>query len=332
MNTFGRLLKISIFGESHGSSIGVTIDGCPPGLPITSELFMPDLDRRRAGAKGTTARQESDLPHIKSGVFKGHSTGSPITITFENKDTDSSAYDKIRQTPRPGHADMVARHKYHGFSDYRGGGPFSGRLTLALVSAGVIAKQLITPIKLQAKILQIGGSQNHKEQIEEAYKQGDSIGGLVECVAINIPPGLGEPFFDSVESIISHLAFSIPGIKGIEFGSGFKVAAMKGSVCNDEIISLDGTTRTNHAGGINGGITNGNNLYFQVAVKPTSSIAKLQKTINVTDGSKKELSVKGRHDACIALRMPVILEAITAIALADFMFIEQHLGPLWSSI
>ena len=332
MNTFGRLFKISIFGESHGSSIGVTIDGCPPGLPITSELFMPDLDRRRAGAKGTTARQESDLPHIKSGVFKGHSTGSPITITFENKDTDSSAYDKIRQTPRPGHADMVARHKYHGFSDYRGGGPFSGRLTLALVSAGVIAKQLITPIKLQAKILQIGGSQNHKEQIEEAYKQGDSIGGLVECVAINIPPGLGEPFFDSVESIISHLAFSIPGIKGIEFGSGFKVAAMKGSVCNDEIISLDGTTRTNHAGGINGGITNGNNLYFQVAVKPTSSIAKLQKTINVTDGSKKELSVKGRHDACIALRMPVILEAITAIALADFMFIEQHLGPLWSSI
>ncbi len=323
MNTFGRIFKISIFGESHGKSVGVTVDGCPSGIDLCKDDFLADLARRRAGAKGTTPRKEKDLPEIISGVFNGKTTGAPITILFRNENTRSKDYSHLKVTPRPGHADFVALKKYKGYNDYRGGGHFSGRLTLALVAAGVIAKKIIIPVSISAKLLEAGGQSDIEKAIDEALKKRESIGGIVSCSAINLPVGWGEPFFDSIESVISHLVFSIPAIKGIEFGSGFQAAKMTGSEHNDEIIDPEGRTKTNHAGGINGGITNGNELYFKVAVKPTSSISLAQETINLKTRQTELLEIKGRHDACIALRVPVVLEAVTAIALADFKLIAD---------
>ena len=319
MNTFGRKFKISIFGESHGKSVGVTIDGCPSGIEITEDDFLADLARRRSGAKGTTPRKEKDLPEIISGVFNNKATGAPITIIFKNENVRSKDYSQLKNLPRPGHADFVAFKKYNGFNDYRGGGHFSGRLTLALVAAGVVAKKIINPINISSKLIEAGGSENIESAIDLALKKHESIGGIVDCTAKNIPLGLGEPFFDSVESIISHLVFSIPAIKGIEFGAGFSAAQMYGSEHNDEIMDESGKTKTNHAGGINGGITNGNDIYFKVAVKPTSSISLAQATVNLQTGKPEILETKGRHDACIALRVPVVLESVTAIALADLM-------------
>ncbi len=323
MNTFGRIFKISIFGESHGKSVGVTVDGCPSGIDLCKDDFLADLARRRAGAKGTTPRKEKDLPEIISGIFNGKTTGAPITILFRNENTRSKDYSHLKVTPRPGHADFVALKKYKGYNDYRGGGHFSGRLTLALVAAGVIAKKIIIPVSISAKLLEAGGQSDIEKAIDEALKKRESIGGIVSCSAINLPVGWGEPFFDSIESVISHLVFSIPAIKGIEFGSGFQAAKMTGSEHNDEIIDPEGRTKTNHAGGINGGITNGNELYFKVAVKPTSSISLAQETINLKTRQTELLEIKGRHDACIALRVPVVLEAVTAIALADFKLIAD---------
>ncbi|VVC03924.1 Chorismate synthase [Candidatus Bilamarchaeum dharawalense] len=318
MNTFGRLFRISIFGESHGPCVGVVIDGCPAGLPLNEQDFREDLQRRRGGAKGTTPRKEDDLPLIKSGVFNGKTTGAPIAIEFENKNVDSSSYEKIKNTPRPGHADLVASQKFHGLNDYRGGGHFSGRLTVALVAAGVVAKKIIAPARADARLIEVGGS-----KIEDAMKEGDSVGGVVECKVNTLPVGLGEPFFDSVESLISHLVFAVPAIKGIEFGTGFACTKMKGSECNDAILDVSGKTATNNAGGINGGITNGNELVFRIAVKPTSSINKPGRTVDLTTGKQTEIQVDGRHDGCIALRMPVIVEAATAIVLADLMLLEK---------
>lgn len=323
MNNFGRKFRLSIFGESHGKSVGVTIDGCPPGIPVSEEDFMPDLDRRRSGAKGTTPRQEKDLPEIISGVFNGFSTGAPLTVIFKNEDTRSKDYSKLVEHPRPGHADFTGFKKYKGFNDYRGGGHFSARLTLALVSAGVIAKKIIQPIDIQAKLIKVNGNINIDKAIDDAIAKGESVGGIVECQALKIPIGLGEPFFDSVESVISHLVFAIPAIKGIEFGSGFQAAEMYGSEHNDLIIDESGKTKTNYAAGINGGITNGNNLIFRIAVKPTSSIAKDQETFNLKSGKVEHLRIGGRHDVCVALRVPVVLEAITAIALADFFLLAD---------
>ena len=322
MNSFGRKFKISIFGESHGKSVGVTIDGCPPGIEISEAAFLDDLDRRRSGAKGTTPRLESDLPDIISGVFNGYTTGAPITIVFKNEDTRSKDYSKLRDHPRPGHADFTAFKKYNGFNDYRGGGHFSARLTLALVSAGVLAKKIIKPVEIHANLISVHGNSNIDQEIDEAIARAESVGGIVQCVATNLPIGLGEPFFDSVESVISHLVFAIPAIKGIEFGSGFQAAQMFGSEHNDLIIDEIGRTETNHAAGINGGITNGNDLIFRIAVKPTSSISKAQGTFNMKSGKMEELMIGGRHDVCVALRVPVILEAATAIALADFFLIS----------
>ncbi len=318
MNTFGRLFRVSILGESHGECVGVLIDGCPAGLALSAADLVPDLERRKPGAKGTTARKESDIPLIKSGIFNGKTTGAPILILLENKDTDSGAYEKMKDTPRPGHADMVAKQKFGGFSDYRGGGYFSGRLTAALVAAGAVAKKLMRGVKVDAKVLETG-------DIEDAANEGDSVGGIVECRIANLPPGLGEPFFDSAESLISHAVFSIPAVKGIEFGAGFASAKMRGSECNDEIIDAGGKTKTNNAGGINGGITNGNEVVFRVAVKPTSSISKPQKTVNLKTGNHAKLETAGRHDACIALRVPVVLEAAAAIVFADLMLMEQKI-------
>ncbi len=318
MNSFGNKFRISIFGESHGKSVGVIVDGCPAGISLCEDDFITDLLRRKSGAKGTTTRIEGDIPLIKSGVFNGKTTGAPILIEFENQNTRSKDYSNLIKHPRPSHSDFVAQKKYNGFQDYRGGGHFSGRITLGLVAAGVIAKKIISDIHITATLTQVAGNTNIDEEINNAIKNKDSVGGIIECVAKNMPIGLGEPFFNSVESQISSLAFSIPGIKAIEFGVGFAATKMTGSKFNDAIIDKKGTTKTNNAGGINGGISNGNNLIFRVAVRPTASIYSKQETYNFENNKIETLKIKGRHDLCIALRVPVIIEAITAIALADF--------------
>jgi chorismate synthase len=323
MNTFGRIFRISIFGESHGVAIGVTIDGCPAGITLDVDDFLPDLQRRKPGAAGTTPRFEDDQPQIVSGVFNSTTTGAPITILFHNNNTRSTDYESLRDTPRPGHADYVLHKKYDGFNDYRGGGHSSGRLTLALVSAGVVAKKIVATVNIAATVTEVGGNTNIEAAIEQAVAQQDSIGGIVTCKATNVPIGWGEPFFDSVESMLSHLLFSIPAIKGVEFGSGFAAAKMKGSVHNDAIIDAEGHTETNYAGGINGGITNGNDLIVRVAVKPTSSTPQVQHTWNRATESVEALEIKGRHDLCIALRVPVVVEAAMAIVLADLKILSE---------
>ncbi len=323
MNSFGRIFRITIFGESHGPLVGVTLDGCPAGLDLTETDFLPDLSRRKSGSTGTTPRQEDDEPRLVTGVFNGKTTGAPLTVIFENRNTRSSDYAFTRETPRPGHADFTASEKFGGYEDYRGGGHFSGRLTLGLVSAGVVAKKIISPAITEAMLIEAGGIPDIQKAIDLAMQNNDSIGGIIECRTSGLPVGLGEPFFDSIESVISHLAFAIPAVKGIEFGSGFAAARMNGSEHNDKFTGTDGHTATNYAGGINGGITNGNDLVFRIAVKPTSSTSRSQHTLNFKTGEMVDLEIKGRHDTCIALRVPVVAESITAIALADFMLLEQ---------
>ncbi|MEP7109731.1 MAG: chorismate synthase [Ferruginibacter sp.] len=325
MNSFGRIFRVSIFGESHGECVGINIDGCPAGLPLTVDDFAADIERRKAGAKGTTPRKEADLPRIMNGVFNGNSTGAPIIILFDNTNTRSGDYEKQRAVPRPGHADFVASKKFGGFEDYRGGGHFSGRLTVCLVAAGVIAKKLLGDVRVEATILEIGGEAETEKGLQKAIDAKDSIGGIVECKVYGLPIGLGEPFFDSVESVISHAVFAIPAVRGIEFGTGFAAARMYGSEHNDAIENMDGKTTTNHAGGIVGGITNTNELVFRIAIKPTSSTPKVQQTINVETGEIEDFSVKGRHDLCIALRVPVVLESVTAFVLADLLMLEQRI-------
>ncbi|MFC2098404.1 chorismate synthase [Bacteroidota bacterium] len=325
MNSYGRIFRISIFGESHGPGIGVVIDGCPAGIPLSLEDFNTDLSRRKSGARGTTTRKEEDLPKLLSGIFNDHTTGAPLCIMFENKNIRSSDYSKLKDVPRPGHADFVASQKFGGFQDYRGGGHFSGRLTLALVAAGVVAKKMLVNIEIDAKLIEVGGSRDIEKAVEKAVEMDDSVGGLIECRIRNLPVGLGEPFFDSVESALSHIVFAIPAIKGIEFGSGFAAATMKGSEHNDNIVDESGKTETNYAGGINGGITNGNEIVFRVAVKPASSTSQSQRTMNMKSGKIEDLVIEGRHDKCIALRVPPVLEAAAAIVMADLMLLEQKI-------
>ena len=344
MNTFGNKFRVSIFGESHGERIGVTLDGVLPGIPLSEADFTQDLARRKAGALGTTPRVEADEPEIVSGVYEGHTTGAPLTILFRNENTRSEDYEQFRQHPRPGHADFTANLKFGGFNDPRGGGHFSGRLTLGIVAAGVVAKKMLYFARFHAALTQVGGikeADQWPEALKAAQADGDSLGGIVECVVENIPIGLGEPFWNSVESQISHAVFAIPGVRGIEFGDGFAAAAMRGSEHNDpfpehhccgghhheegeehhcchgeheeghecQCHGEGGCHKrpqppvTNHAGGVNGGITNGNALVFRVAFKPTASIAKA--------------GIPGRHDVCFALRTPVIVEAMAAIVLVD---------------
>lgn len=326
MNSFGRLYRVNIFGESHGEYVGVVIDGCPAGITLAVEDFSADLERRKAGAKGTTPRKEDDAPEIVSGVFNNTTTGSPVTILFKNSNTRSGDYEKQRAVPRPGHADFVASKKFNGFQDYRGGGHFSGRLTVALVAAGVVAKKILGQINVEAKILEIGGESDPDKGLQKAIDAKDSIGGIIECRAGGIPIGLGEPFFDSAESLISHAVFAIPAVRAIEFGTGFAAAKMFGSKHNDAIEDETGKTRTNHAGGIVGGITNGNELVFRIAIKPTSSTPQEQQTLNVETNTIEPFSVKGRHDLCIALRVPVVLEAVTAIVLADLLLVNKKIS------
>ena len=340
MNTFGRIFRVSIFGESHGEEIGVVIDGVEPGIALSESDFAQDIARRRSGAKGTTPRVEADEPHILSGVFEGHTTGAPLTIVFKNTNTRSQDYAKLIDVPRPGHADFTANVKYGGFQDPRGGGHFSGRLTLPVVAAGVVAKKILAEtieeetnghvqFRCAARLVEIGGIADEtrwEAALDAAQKEGDSLGGIVECVVDGIPAGLGEPFWGSVESCLSQALFSIPGVRGVEFGDGFAAARMKGSEHNDCFTpdGIDGheglvTPATNHAGGVNGGITNGNPLVFRVAFKPTSSIAKAQETYDFAKGEMTSLQGPGRHDTCFALRTPVIVEAMAAIVLADLI-------------
>lgn len=321
MNSWGDRFRLSIWGESHGQQVGVSIDGVPAGIALSEEDFTADLERRRAGAAGTTPRKESDTPHIVSGIYNGFTTGSPLTIEFLNENTRSGDYRNLTSHPRPSHADWVAQQKWGGYNDPRGGGHFSGRITLGMVAAGVVAKKILgEEVRFSTNIIEIGGSRD-KEQwdaiISSAQQSQDSIGGVVECRVQGIKAGLGEPFFDSVESLAAHLLFSVPAVKGVEFGAGFEAARMRGSEHNDPIISADGTTATNHAGGIVGGITNGNEIVARIAVKPTASIAQPQQTLNLESGKVEELVIKGRHDVCITLRAAVVAEAALAIALAD---------------
>jgi len=323
MNSFGTLFRISLFGESHGKAIGVVIDGCPSGVPLSPGDFTHDLTRRRSGAAGTTARKEADRPEVLSGLFNGFTTGSPIMVMTLNEDRISSDYDEFRKMPRPGHADFTSSVKYMGFADLRGSGHFSGRITWGLVVAGVIAKKIIGKTDISARVISAGGSPDIENVIKKAVAENDSVGGIIECTIKNVPAGLGEPFFNSFESILSHIVFSIPATKGIEFGSGFSSSLMRGSVHNDPLINEKGRTATNNSGGINGGITNGNEVIFRVAVKPTSSTGVEQTTFNFETKEMDILKVKGRHDTCIALRMPVIIEAAAAITLADLMLTDR---------
>ena len=326
MNSFGRIFRVSIFGESHGPSVGISIDGCPAGLPLAEEDFTIDIERRKGGMqKGTTPRKEDDIPIFVTGVFNGKTTGAPLTILFENKNTRSGDYQKQRAFPRPGHADFVAHQKYAGFEDFRGGGHFSGRLTVCLVGAGVVAKKLLQNISVQSTILEVGGEKDIEAGLQKAVDQKDSVGGIVECRVSSLPVGLGEPFFDSLESVLAHAVFSIPAVRGIEFGTGFAAARMFGVDHNDTISDGSGKTATNHAGGVVGGISNGNELVFRIAIKPTSSTPKEQQSWNWESQQVEAFSVKGRHDLCIALRVPPVLEAVTAMVLADFLLLEQQI-------
>ena len=325
MNSFGRIFRVHIFGESHGDCVGVTIDGCPAGLLLTIDDFAPDIERRKGGNKGTTPRKEDDIPQIKTGLFNGKTTGAPITILLDNTNVRNKDYEKQRNIPRPGQADFVAHKKFGGHEDYRGSGHFSGRLTVCLVAAGVIAKKIISEIKIEANILEIGGETDLEKGLQKAIDAKDSIGGIIECKANGLPVGLGEPFFDSAESLIAHIVFSIPAIRAIEFGTGSSAARMFGSEHNDAIVDESGKTKTNHSGGIVGGISNGNELVFRIAIKPTSSTPKEQQSLNWENNTVENFSVKGRHDLCIALRVPVILEAVTAIVLSDLMLLDQRI-------
>jgi len=326
MNSFGVIFRVSVFGESHGPAIGIVIDGCPPGIALAPDDFIYDLTRRQSGSKGTTKRQEADVPEILSGVHEGFTNGAPVTVITMNRDRISSDYDGFKDIPRPGHADFTSKVKYSGFADMRGSGHFSGRITWGLVVAGVIAKMIAEESRINARLISAGGSEDIEKALDEALAKNDSIGGIIECVVQNPPVAIGEPFFYSFESAVSHLVFSIPAIKGIEFGAGFAAASMAGSSHNDSFIDGKGKTATNNAGGINGGITNGNDIIFRVAVKPTSSVGIEQRTFNFKEGKMDTLKVSGRHDTCIALRMPVIVEAVTAIAMADLILIDRGIN------
>ena len=321
MNFWGEKFRITLWGESHGQQVGVSIDGVPAGIALQEEDFTADLDRRRAGAAGTTPRRESDTPHIVSGVYNGYTTGAPLTIEFLNENTRSGDYKSLETHPRPSHADLVARQKWNGYNDPRGGGHFSGRITLALVAAGVVAKKILGEgISFQTDIIAIGGSydkDNFAKIIEQAQQTQDSVGGVVECRVNGIQAGIGEPFFDSIESQMAHLLFSVPAVKGVEFGAGFKAAEMLGTVHNDPICDAEGHTSTNNAGGVVGGISNGNEIVVRAAIKPTASISAEQQTYNFESGKVETLVIKGRHDVCITLRAAVVVEAAAAIALAD---------------
>jgi chorismate synthase len=320
MNTLGRVFRVTNFGESHGVGIGCVVDGCPPGISVHLPDLQKEINRRKATSLHHTPRQEPDRVKVLSGVFEGKTTGAPIACFIENRDADSSSYDEFRYTPRPSHADYPRYVKYQGYADHRGGGRFSGRITAGFVAAGYFARMVIKKIqdiKISSSIVEIGGLP--PEQMDCASLEGDSIGGIIECRTHNLPVGLGEPVFDTVEGELAKALFAIPGIKGIEFGAGFALARMKGSRANDQFC-MEGekvTTVTNHSGGILGGMTSGMELVFRVAVKPTPSISLPQGSVDLRTGEEKSIIIQGRHDPCIVFRALPVVEAVTAIVLAD---------------
>ena len=352
-NTFGNSISVTLFGESHGKEIGAVLDGIAPGIPVDEEFIASRLDMRRPWGKISTQRSETDNFRIVSGVFNGYTTGTPICILIPNKDTDSSKYDSMSVTPRPGHADYTAFCKYHGYQDHRGGGHCSGRITAPLVAAGAILMQALKAkgINIGTHIYSIGSIKDAdfdntnldlcidklntslfavideekgylmQEEISRAASEGDSVGGILETAVTGIPAGVGEPWFDTAESVLSHALFSVPGIKGVEFGAGFAVSQMRGSACNDGFRYENGAvvTETNNNGGINGGITNGMPVTFRVAVKPTPSIFTAQNTVDLKKEENAVLSLTGRHDPCIVHRARAVVDSVTAIALADLL-------------
>lgn len=358
-NTFGNNVSVTLFGESHGTAIGAIIDGLPAGIKVNEDFIAHQLDLRRPFGKISTPRQEADKFNLVSGVFNGKTTGTPICIIIPNENTKSGDYSKNYGKARPGHADYTAFVKYNGAEDYRGGGHFSGRITAGLVGVGAIAVDLLknkgicigTHIKkcsgitdddfsdyesnikflsnAQFPVLNEEAKDNMITAIENAAKDGDSVGGILETVVTGVPAGVGEPWFDSLESIISHGLFSIPAIKGVEFGAGFGCSDMNGSQMNDHFQLDDGviTTKTNNNGGINGGISNGMPLVFRCAVKPTPSISKEQNTVDFINGEEVKLSVTGRHDPCIVHRARVVVDSVVAIALCDLL--SQKFGTDW---
>ena len=350
-NTIGTSVSLTVFGESHGSAVGAVLDGMAPGIPVDEDFIRFQLGLRRPAGKISTPRVESDNFVIQSGVFDGKTTGAPICIIIPNENTNSKDYDEIRYKLRPGHADFTAYEKYHGFQDYRGGGHFSGRVTAGIVAAGAIAIAALKGkgIFLGTHIMECAGisdrpfgnmtedikalngksfavlddikGEEMRRRITEVRAAGDSVGGVLETAVTGFPGGAGEPWFDSVESLISHAVFGIPAVKGVEFGGGFSLCDIKGSEANDSFYT-DGeriTTLTNNNGGINGGITNGMPIVFRTAVKPTSTICKPQKTVNIKDKSNIEFSAKGRHDPCIVHRARVVIDSITAVVLCDIL-------------
>ncbi len=326
MNHIGKLFQLNIFGESHGNCVGILLDGVPAGIPLKEEDFYLDLSRRKAGGIGTTPRIEPDEIQLETGVFQGHTTGGAILIRFLNTNVKSKDYTKLLDQPRPSHADFVANEKYKGYQDYRGGGFFSGRLTLGIVSAGVVAKKILKNASFQTEIINLGGKTKKEEFqsiLEEVAKKQDSIGGIVQIKVNQLPIGLGEPYFDSLESTIAHLLFSVGGVKGVSFGIGFEGASLLGSEFNDCIMDQKGTTQTNHNGGINGGISNGNEIVVHAFVKPTPSIGLPQRTYNKRTEQVEELRIEGRHDSAIIVRAQVVLEACVAIALADAALLDK---------
>ena len=350
-NTFGNSVSVTIFGESHGSEVGVILDGIAPGITVDTDFIASQMDKRRAKGELSTKRIEADEVIISSGVFNGRTTGTPVCLTIKNNNTQSKDYSETRNLARPGHADYTANCKYHGFEDFRGGGHFSGRVTAPLVAAGAIAisalrekgiyigthikkcagisdrdfADIITDIKTLENTDFAVFDETSKEKIIDAIKtasnDGDSVGGILETAVVGLPAGLGEPWFDSFESVLSHILFSIPGIKGVQFGKGFEMADMMGSEANDQFEIKDGeiVTKTNNNGGINGGITNGMPVIFSCAVKPTPSIYKKQDTVDFINKENTEIEIKGRHDPAIIHRARVVIDSVVALAICDIL-------------
>ena len=364
-NSIGKEFTVTTFGESHGKVIGVVVDGCPAGLQLSEADFQEELDRRiPAEPKIVSARVEKDVAKIFSGIFNGFTTGAPIAVMVENKETNSSDYEVIKDLPRPGHSDYPARVKYGGFNDYRGGGRFSGRVTVALIMAGTIAKKILSryDIDVLAYTQSIGVIKTNKqfsaaeirknknaaatrcpdlacaEKMEEAIinarKEGESLGGVIECVAFNMPPGIGEPLFDSFDADLAKSIFAVPAVKGVEFGAGFRAAELTGSQNNDAFLLKNGKviTSTENAGGVLGGLSSGMPIMIRVAIKPTPSISKDQKTVNLSTMKNDAINVKGRHDPCVVPKAVPAIEAVVAITLVDHLirsgFIPQVLKVL----
>lgn len=358
-NTFGSSVALSVFGESHGAAVGAVLDGMAAGVKVDEHFIRSQLTLRRPAGKISTSRVEEDKFVIESGVYNGRTTGTPICIVIPNENTRSGDYSATRALARPGHADYTAYCKYHGFEDYRGGGHFSGRVTAGVVAAGAIAIAALREkgIYIGTHISRCGGvsdrsfgdmaadiaavnakafavldsasEQNMLAAIEAAARDGDSVGGVLETAVTGLPEGVGEPFFDTLESGLAHVLFAVPAVKGVEFGSGFALADMRGSAANDPFAIKGGrvTTVTNNNGGINGGITNGMPVIFRCAVKPTPSVSLVQQTVNIMDGTDAELAVRGRHDPCIVHRARVVVDSVVAVALCDML--AMRFGTDW---